>query len=452
MRHARAAAFLVAALPVLLPATASAKIGLQGQLSLSLAWTDNILGRAETQGVSDFYASISPSLILSTGTARAVQQVSYNFQADLFFTRSEANSYSQRLTWTGFFYTTRSTDMLVTANIGQGRLNTFTLTGTSATTPIAPQPGVPVTFVNGALNETLGWDISRQLRFMQNMAFAFYTPVDPGNQPSAIEFDNHLVLERYWPTDAFGAELQSLIVDFTAVRGPVAGPDGITIDAVVSPENTVVINSAMLKWRHDFGRYFNTELDIGVVEASVAQGGPPDSVVIWQPKGLAAIRFIHDYGTADLTYQHTIAPNALVANTFATDSVELRLGLPLGRFTGLALGLSGGYSVARVIDFRTGGTFSTTQLIGADATLGYAHPKRPEIGVFARYQFFDQIATPGDIQPLPTYLRHTVMIGINGIYPAVAAAIVPRRQALRADRSDAPMIAAPHSPAPTPPK
>ena len=83
---------------------------------------------------------------------------------------------------------------------------------------------------------------------------------------------------------------------------------------------------------------------------------PPDSWSRRPARRLAAMRFIHDYGTADLPIAHDRAERT-VARTFAADSAELRLGLPLGRFTGLALGLGGGYSVARMLDFRTGGTF-----------------------------------------------------------------------------------------------
>lgn len=50
--------------------------------------------------------------------------------------------------------------------------------------------------------------------------------------------------------------------------------------------------------------------------------------------------------------------------------------------------------------------------------------------------------------PQPTFLRHTVMIGAVGTYPALGAAVVPARRPFRVDRAGQPSFPAPHKPAP----
>ena len=117
--------------------------------------------------------------------------------------------------------------------------------------------------------------------------------------------------------------------------------------------------------------------------------------------------------------------------------------VPFGLKSRVGLSTSAAYQYARQIDFATGGTLSHTNVILADATLGWI--PRAEVELFARYQFFDQIGTPGDFTVQPSFLRHVFMIGIIGTYPGEAAAVVPTRSAQRVDRSDMTGIPAAHS-------
>lgn len=126
-------------LTALLSATSAfAKTSLQGQVLLSAAWSDNILGSPDNVPPgpeADFSFQIRPSLILSHASGRQLQRISYTFDATLFATHSEANSYSQRIDWASFFQTSKTTDLMLIASLQQGRLNTFNLTTGSAAQP-----------------------------------------------------------------------------------------------------------------------------------------------------------------------------------------------------------------------------------------------------------------------------------------------------------------------------
>src|SRR3954454_11530750 len=138
---------------------AHAKSSIQGQVLASAGWDNNVLGvPADQNPQQDAIFEIRPSLILPPGTARLVNRLSYTFDATLFATATEADSYTQRLDWTGFFQTSKTTDLLVLASFQQGRLNTFNLTTGSAAQPIGVQPGGGVTFLGGTASESLGWD------------------------------------------------------------------------------------------------------------------------------------------------------------------------------------------------------------------------------------------------------------------------------------------------------
>jgi hypothetical protein len=71
------------------------------------------------------------------------------------------------------------------------------------------------------------------------------------------------------------------------------------------------------------------------------------------------------------------------------------------------------------------------------------------VSLFARYSLFDQFGQPSTAAMLalvPDLTRNIVLVGVNVVYPAQAAARVPRRQSGRVDRSDAGF---PEAPQPT---
>jgi hypothetical protein len=446
-RRARLLAFAFAIAFACAPATARAKWALQGVAVANAGWTDNVLsvpsnpppGTAGPQ--ADFFFDLRPSLVFTAGSPRFITRLAYTFDANLYATHSEADSYSNRLDWTGFILPSRTTELLIALSAREGRLNTFNLAEGSAATPIQVTPIGGTTYVGGSAQELFSWDITPQWRFVQSLGFNAYLPLDPRLSPNTFEVDTHYITERAFRHDAFGVDLRLDYSIFTEVRGPVLGPDGTTTaDGVVTPAQSQLILAPVAKWRHDYGHFWNSELDAGVIVVfPLSQTGSP----IVQPAGLAAIRYLHPYGQADLSYAHTVQPNALAAQTFALDQLTLRGSVPFGQKSHVALSAAAGYQHGRVIDFGTGGTLSNVDLIVVDATLTWA--PRAEFNIFARYQYFNQIGHEGDFTPEPSFARNTVMIGVTGTYPGAPAAVVPTREALRVDRSDAVTIPEPHS-------
>ena len=427
--------------------TAFAKASLQAQLSTFAAWTDNVLsapdlpppGQAGPQ--SDVYFEIKPGLIFSSGTARAIQRLAYFFTADLFATHSEANSYNHRLEWAGFFLPSKTTELLLGVALTEGRLNTFNLSQGSSLTPILVTPPGGVDFFGATASENFNWDITAQWRLFQTLNFNAYVPFNPRTMPDTYQVDQHLVSERAFRKDAFGFDLRIDVTEFTEVRGPTNDASGqLVADGVVEPEQRILITGAVAKWRHDFGHFWNLELNFGFVETNRLQGG---GVAIFQPAAKAAFRFLHDYGQAELSYDHTVMPNPIVAQTFALDQVALRGAVPLGLKSHVSIAATVAYQHGRVIDFDQGGDLASTDVVLVDGSVTWA-PRR-EIQIYARYQYFDQVGHQDDFLPEPSFTRHNVLVGAIATWPGEAAATVPTRQALRVDRSDAVGIPAPHS-------
>jgi hypothetical protein len=436
----RRAALLCVAL--LLPATARAKMQLQGQVTASAGWTDNIL--SSPTPIADFLFELKPSLIFTAGVPRFVSRLAYIFTADLFATHSSANSYNHRVDWSAFATTSKSTDILLHLAFSEGRLNTLTLGTGSALTTVTPLSNTTQEFAGLQANEAFTWDITSTWRFFQTIALNSYWPLNPRITPDTYDLDQHLISERAWRHDAVALDLKVDFALFTQLNGNVPDVTGRAVPGIVSPEQDVLVDALTIRWKHDYGHFWNTQIDIGVVESNLAHN---TKSIIWQPAAFAAVRYLHPYGTAELTYTHLIAPNAIVASVFITDSAILRAALPLGHYekTHLSFAASGGYQYAQGLDEVSGNTISHTHIALADATLSWM--PRIEFSIYARYQFMDQIgnASGDDLLPLPSFHKHTVMLGLTGTWPGEPAAVVPTRQALRVDRGDAITIPEPHS-------
>jgi len=438
------------------------RVSLQGIALASAGWTNNILSvpvpdaNSPTGTVgpqADWFFELRPSVALTTGSPRAIQRLAYTFDATLYASHSEANSYQNRLDWAGFFLPSKTVEVLVAASLTEGRLNTFNLTQGSQGTMIAVLPPGGTTFIGATLLQSMQWEFEPKWHFVQSLGFNAYVPIDPRLSPNSFEVDTHWIVERAFRYDAAGLDLRMDYATYTEVRGPVLDPTcgtptgppscnaaGFNSNGVVAPGSSQVIAGLVAKWRHDFGHFWNLELNLGGLVVVPANGvGNP----IAQPSGLAAIRYLNPYAQIDLSYAHTVQPNTLVGQTFALDSVTLRGGVPFGQKSKVALSAAGGYQHGRVLDFSTGGALSTVDLIVADATLSWT-PRR-ELSAYLRYQYFDQIGNPDDFAPQPSLSRQTVMLGVTGTWPGEAAAVVPTRQALRVDRSDAVGIPEPHS-------
>jgi hypothetical protein len=128
-----------------------------------------------------------------------------------------------------------------------------------------------------------------------------------------------------------------------------------------------------------------------------------------------------------------VAPNIFTASTFLTDAISLRGGVPLF-VPQLGLSTSAGYTHGVGWDSATGVLSGATNTFLADVTLSY-NPW-PEMGIFARYQFTDQLGTSVGPSPTATFFRNTVLLGLTVIYPARSAAPYGYQRSVRADRSD----------------
>jgi hypothetical protein len=446
-RSTTLATLLLATLGLANAPALAGRIGIQGTFAGNLAWTDNV-ANAPTNAppalqlrppIADFFFELRPGLILSSGAPRFVSRLEYFFQADLFARESEANSYSNTINWQGFYLPSPRSELLFSVLGQQGRLNTFNLTEPSSSSPVTvlPAAAASTNFAQVSSSEVLLYHLPQAWNVTQSLVGRAWFDLQPGLLPNVYEIVGDASATHRWKIDSLGVALRLDFVYYDQVR------DAKT-NAVIAAPLSQLLNQLLLRYRRDWTPFWNTELAAGIVEANNLGSA---SINIVQPSGLAALRYNHRRGTGELMYQHMVQPNAVAASTFALDEVALRGTLPFPEKSHLYFSTTLAYQHARQIDFATGLTLSRADIFVVDGTLRWQ--PRQEVGVYARFSFFDQVGHPDDGPTAQLSIRREViMLGVNITYPGLPVARVPSRQSQRVDRSDMESIPEPHSPEP----
>ncbi len=437
MRCARSFAFCCVAA---IATTASAKkLTLQFGGSFNLGWTDNVLNTpSATRGavfpqqapIADFFGDLRPSLVLTTASARIVQQLTYTFSYTYFFRNAAANGYSNTLSWAGAMYPSRRSELVLGIITSQSEVTTQSF---------ATDPGAPVLLRPGRVNafsfsvrEQLSHELTSRVRLGQTLTISITDPITPKTIPTNISTDLGGTVDYTWRKTALGAVARVNYFQSLEQKGEGTLPDGTMGQVVLSPSQAFFTSTLMVRWRQDFGNFWSSDLALGVLHTVGTTGRGQLG-----PSAAAALRYSRPEASAGLTYSHSTQPSPFLAQNFLSDSIGLAVAAPLGTETKLSLNLSTSYTYSRQLlgDGSEGGR--SHQATG-DVSLSY-NPI-PGLSLYLRGQAIHQLSIEGSAFPLPSVFRNSVLIGINGFYPAQAAAIVPRALASRVDGTDRVLI------------
>jgi hypothetical protein len=181
-----------------------------------------------------------------------------------------------------------------------------------------------------------------------------------------------------------------------------------------------------LSWIHDYGSYFFTQLDAGVLFSVRANDGGGRIV---QPLGLAAIRYVREEIEAELAYAHTGTPNLQLGTNTLNDSLTLRASVPIATAY-LRLSASGGVVRGRQIS-PEGDIGDPLDQWQADAAVSWAPLSTAgNLDVSLRYQLIDVLgdrepSNPDAFAATPAFIRSTVLLTLSVAYPDVNAATAP---------------------------
>ncbi len=429
---------IVLAATLLLPSRAPAKATIQATGTVAAGWSDNITNAPDepTAGIAregDFFFQLAPGAVVSSAAPRFIQRLAYTLTADIFVTHASANAYANTLDWAADVAASRTTDIIFTLRSQQGRLGTFNLTGASSSATVGLLPNSNINYFSQAAGEDLASQPSRHWLVRQTLAFNAFIPIDRGQVPDSYTLAVELGGDRIFRIDALGLIWRNEFIDYVAARDANDVPIG-------NGDQQQYLTGLTARWRRDWSPFWSSEAALGVVSVIGETRDPVTGQLATQhdvePSALAALRWTREAAAAELRYAHDVVPNPLIGNTFSSDEVAVQASVPFLRAK-MFLSATAAYQYARVLALTEGAATGHAHLAIVDFTVGWQ--PRPEIGVFARYSFFDQFGQPSTqtmVATLPDLTRSTVLVGVNVIYPARAAARVPTRQGLRVDRAD----------------
>ena len=399
-RTARLSVFVTLATTTLADVSAAAEPALQLVGETSLGYLDSYQrppsdggpGSVTSRGV---VWMIAPGLVFAFASNRTIQHVGYRFQQDLLFGESFTSSTTNNLDYLGFFDLSQRVGLVLDARFVESNQNsplTFGPTGSEFPGPIPLGSGA---FLRGAAGETFLFDVARDWRAWQGGTIMAQTPIFGAEGPRTLSPGARLGIERLFLTDAVGVEVRST---YTVIE------DGVRLDGSIAPQQRQLVNVGVGRWRHDWGRDFASRVEAGVLRLDLLNNGTG----FWEPIGLAALAYVTPYGDAELAYSHGVTTNPVLGQTFVTDDVRLRGGLPLTTDARFVIAMTAGYQHGTLVDELAEGAADVDTVMG-DVSFGW-QVTRPLL-LSARYQHVNQwsdVALPG----LPLrFVQHTAMLG-----------------------------------------
>ena len=413
-------------------------MSLQGQLTLSAGVTDNVTGAPNVTlpgargRQTDLVLNVSPGIVLTAGTARAMQQLSYVLSGIVYARNSDASTYTNTLAWNGFFLPSKTTTMGLSLGLTQGRQSAFNTSLASASSTAQVSLSGATNILTIYANQLLSWDMTAHFRLVQTLGFStsyFLDQSPPLSQTEAVPV--RLGVERAWARDLLGIDANLVWSRFLPQIAPVVTANGsVDPNGQIPPQQDQLIATPLLRYRRDFTYFFSGRLEAG---AAVVLDPRAVSNHHVEPAGGAGINFNHRLITVDISYSHGIAPNLLFHSSFINDLASIRANILFGERSKFALSLGASYMYSRQLDLLAVVDAHAHSVV-ADATLSYT-PIRI-LSFFLRYQLVDQIGYETDAVPLPSFYRNTLLFGVSAIYPGQSAGAVPNALGVRADRRD----------------
>lgn len=398
-----------------------------GRIATLSGWTDNINLAPENHPTiappeSDFFFDIRPGVLFTRATPRTIHSFGYEFDANLNVEHSEANDFSHRIDWNGFFRTgPRST--IITSVAGQlGDTGNLVIAGDagSGNPDFLPDPGQ--TFRRVDASEILRYEWNEDWRTGQTLNAAFAQTFEEGEtitETGTVMFG--VSGDRVWSNQTVGLA---------------ASVELINLDApVISTDTSRQLSSTLeAGYRRDFDENWSASAFAGASLVTPLTEGDSGVHPVFQLGGF----YRHDIWFGSLRLTREIAPILFAAATSVNETAALNVGVPLPWLAEnptepvLFLASSVALGRTRMID-DLGDPSSGWYTLLADGGIFYTN-RDPRVSIGLRYAYNQRI--DDDTMTVTEFSRHTVMFTIGGMWPSRPAGVVPIRGGVRVDQSD----------------
>lgn len=388
----------------------------------SFGYTDNAQASprsADLRTKSAFWM-LSPGLTLALTSPRNLQRLSYRYEYDFYFNSAASSSSANRLDYRGFFELSRRVTLVLGARATQSDRFTSVAFAAPGAGTVGAVPVGAGSYLDAAGDEAMSFDVAEAWRAWQSSSVVAETPLFDTEAPTTVGAGLRLGIERSFLFDAAGVEVRG---DYTTVS------DSVMVDGSPAEVQRLLTAGGVALWRHDYGRYFSSNVEAGALRVQRLNTGHG----LTTPIGSATLFYVTEEGDAQLGYSHSLTTNALLGQTLIVDEVRLRGGVPLTEKGELSLNGSCGYQRGRLLDERAE-LATKVRVFLADVSLGWQATKLLGLGV--RYEHIQQ-RSGSDTPPLPvSFVQNNVLLGAVLKFPAERDMPRAYRAPRRVDRSD----------------
>ena len=419
-RRLRLRLLLPAVVPLLLVAReAEAQVAFDWQISGSatVGFTDNVVGTPEPvnegdpEPEADGFGTLSPGVQLQFETPGATQTLAYNFGYSFYFIHTDANTFSNSLSYGLRAPTSETSTFTLVLSGAQSTVQQLTLLGPAGGTTAQPNPGTQPDGTDILISAGVGQSESAQLSETVTFSQALqgnvaHTIIADGEDTSTYVASLGFTVSKAFQINTLSFE-QGNDVQYT--------PQGQGI--LVTDEIAQVLHRLRMVWSHQFSETWASQLGAGAVLGYDALN--PDAPIV-QPTGLASIAWTGTVGSFGASFAHDAQPNLLLRQVVATDGLNLNGRVQLPR--GFDVAGSAGAQITQSV-LGEDNTATPGMSVVADIAFGWV-PQNAPVRIDARYQYSRQFALGEETTGVlfPTIQRHTVLLGTTFAYPGAPEA------------------------------
>ncbi len=400
---------------VAMPATAAAQDVVSERLRVQGGFTHE--DRSGQAGIDDVWLGGTPEISFVFAMPRTFTQLTYALTATAH--TQLPFEIANRLTLGISHDVSKTTTVFGTAELFQTSLSNLLVSRPAAETELAVLPAGDTRFVGARATEGLSWEASPLVRIGQSLDASMVTSLDSARTKSYLA-NATVSADRTWKYDALGVD----------ARGGYAS-NQVTTRVT---QKTVAVSLGP-HWRHDVSAQLSTFVAAG---GTLILSPDPGTGIVLASAARGSLLYTVGASRLDLTAVSGAEPNILTGQILRINQVSLRASFPISERHRVFGGASVGYLRGSDVFVRRANPSNDFQGALADAELTWLPAE--SLQVFARYQFYDQIADsavdPASPLSHPDLLRHSAIVGIQ--FFSEPPDRTPRfREPQRVDRSDA---------------
>jgi hypothetical protein len=409
---------------LLLPSwLAEADTSLVATGAVDTGYSTNIQGVAESDDpmapevVADSFMNLRPGLAAAYELPRAIHNLNYIFGAQLFLSNSEANSFSNTLTYQSLLTMSARSSLRLGAAFNAGRVNSFDQPGVQVGQPGEVVPDGDVEFIAYNANAAYRRLLSQVWTGEVTVAAAKFDPTNTEDVGSTTNLEQRVRIERSFRYHLLGADARL----------------AFNRQAVPDVQRSLTSGPGVF-WTWNVTESISTNTTAGV---DVVGEYPAFARGFTVPRGSAALTYSHERGRATAGWARGAATNIFGGDTTVNNNFFLNAALPLPTTRPIALTAALNYATGEIIDLEIGDTRGRTKLMSADVGVALALNRAWNLGI--RGQTSKQ--TLEDITEMGTFnstIRQTIgSVVLQGRFPAEIAAQVPRQSSDRVESGNA---------------